>query len=218
MANTKTTKKIGKIEPYEYQVNLSTSKDRRRCVERIKSLVRKSMELRDYIFYLKNYCHFESCIFYQHLSSANPVSKAKIEAHHGPLTIDDICDIVLQKWIDSGMEINELLIAEEVEELHYKNLVGLTPLSKTIHQIITNSDKAFVPIFVYYGEWMKFLEQYGDFIDDKFFDKIEYAIERTKNMTEEDFDALKVEFKYLEIDGQEKAEKLGEDGKTASVA
>lgn len=212
------TKKLAKAIPYEYTVSIETSKERRKCIERIKGIVRSSMEYKDYIFYLKQYAQFDKCAFYQQLSSSNPASKAKIEAHHGPLTIDDICAIVLQKYIDEGLEINEILIAEEVLELHYRNMVGLTPLSKTVHQVITDSDKVFVPVYMYYGNWMDFLDEYSEYIDEKYFDKIEDAIERTKGLTEESFDALKVQFTYLDVDGQGAAERIEIDEDVLTVA
>lgn len=217
MANT-ITKKLAKALPYEYHVPLETTKERRKCIERIKKIVRSSMEYKDYIFYLKQYAQFDKCAFYQQLSSSNPASKAKIEAHHGPLTIDDVCAIVLQKYIDEGLEINELLIAEEVLELHYRNMVGLTPLSKTVHQIITDSDKVFVPVYMYYGNWMEFLDSYSEYIDEKYFDKIEEAIEKTKGLTEESFDALKVQFTYLDVSGQTDAERIETEEETVNVA
>lgn len=212
------TKKLSKAVPYEYRVPLETTKERRKCIERIKGLVRSSMEYKDYIFYLKQFAQFDRCAFYQQLSSSNPASKAKIEAHHGPLTIDDVCAIVLQKYIDEGMEINELLIAEEVLELHYRNMVGLTPLSKTVHQVITNSDKVFVPVYMYYGNWMEFLDEYSEYVDEKYFDKIEEAIERTRGLTEEDFDALRVQFIYLDVDGQSPAELIESEQDSLTAA
>lgn len=217
MANN-ITKKLSKAIPYEYHVPLETTKERRKCIERIKGIVRTSMEYKDYVFYLKQFAQFDKCAFYQQLSSSNPSSKAKIEAHHGPLTIDDICAIVLQKYIDEGLEINELMIAEEVLELHYRNMVGLTPLSKTVHQIITDSDKVFVPVYMYYGQWMAFLDEYSEYIDEKYFDKIEDAIEKTKGLTEESFDALRVQFTYLEVDGQDSAERIETEEEIANVA
>ena len=51
MANS-ITKKLAKASPYEYHVPLETTKERRKCIERIKGLVRTSMEYKDYIFYL----------------------------------------------------------------------------------------------------------------------------------------------------------------------
>lgn len=217
MANS-ITKKLAKAIPYEYHVPLETTKERRKCIERIKGLVRTSMEYKDYIFYLKQFAHFDQCAFYQQLSSSNPASKAKIEAHHGPLTIDDVCAIVLQKYVDEGLEINELLIAEEVLELHYRNMVGLTPLSKTVHQTITDSDKAFVPVYMYYGNWMEFLDVYSEYIDEKYFDKIEEAIEKTRGLTEESFDALRVQFTYLEVNGQTDAERIETEDDIVAVA
>lgn len=217
MANN-ITKKLAKAIPYEYHVPIETTKERRKCIERIKGLVRSSMEYKDYIFYLKQFAQFDKCAFYQQLSSSNPASKAKIEAHHGPLTIDDVCAIVLQKYIDEGLEINEILIAEEVLELHYRNMVGLTPLSKTVHQIITDSDKVFVPVYMYYGNWMDFLDEYSEYIDEKHFDKIEDAIEKTRGLTEESFDALKVQFTYLDVDGQDAAERIATDEEVVTVA
>ena len=169
------------------------------------------MEYRDYIFFLKENLDFSKCAFFPNIDQK--ISKTKIEIHHEPFTLFDIVDVVLQKYIDEGYPINELYIAEEVMELHYRNMVGLIPLSVTIHQMIhpkkiDNEKKIFIPLHMVYGGFRDFISEYAEYMDDGIYEKFKRKLEETKNLTEEAFNALIKEFEYIEVEGFETAEKL----------
>ena len=117
-------------------------------------------------------------------------------------------NIVLRKYQEEGLPINDLLIADEVMALHYENKVGLVPLSKTAHEIIHNSTKLFVPINMCYGNYSEFLNEYEPYIEDEVFEKIERKVLQTKNLTPESFEAITKEFKYLEVEGVKDIEKM----------
>ena len=115
------------------------------------------------------------------------------------------------------MPLNDLMIADEVLEMHYANQVGLVPLSKTAHQIIHNSEKLLVPLNMVYGQYSEFLEKYDNYIDEDklgvdLYDKLSRKMEMTKNLTPESFDAIKKEFTYLEVDGFEDIQKMDVEG------
>lgn len=203
--------KIPKIEAFEYQVRIDSVKSRDKVVKRIERAVRSSLENRDFLFFLKENMDFSKCAFFQNIDSK--ISKARIEIHHEPFTLYDICDIVLQKWMDEGYPINELLIADEVAELHYANKVGLIPLSLTIHQMIhpkkyTTEQKIFIPTYMVSGNYKAFVKEYGEYMDDAIYERFKKKIDRSKEFTEESFQALIKEFEYLEIEGVEDLEKM----------
>lgn len=214
--------KIGKLPEFEYQVKLTTMKERDKCVKRIERLVRGSIEYKDYIFFLKTKMDFGKCWFFPHLGNDDG-NKTKVEIHHDPFTLYEICDIVLQKYIDLGYPINEAYIADEVMELHYKNMVGLIPLSKTLHQLYHSSQKAGnekfdIPIYADYGYYTKFIDEYAEFIDDKYYEKIEEKKEKAKHMTPEDFKILIHDFEYLEIEGMDAPEEIESDEEDLKIA
>ena len=58
------------------------------------------------------------------------------------------------------------MMAKECTILHYKLLVGLIPLSKTVHQLVHDS-KLFIPVDNVFGNWRQFVELYKDFCDEE---------------------------------------------------
>lgn len=202
--------KLTKPNSMEYYVSISNDKDRKKFVDRVEKIVRTSLEYRDYIQFLKEHVGLDSCIFFQNVTNGptNKKGRISIEIHHEPLTLYDIVNAVVTKFQDEGMPLNDLLIADEVMELHYANKVGLVPLSKTAHQVIHNSTKLMVPLNMVYGEYSKFLEEYEPYIDESVFQKLEKKMDMTKSLTVESFEAIKKEFTYLEVDGFDDVEKM----------
>lgn len=203
---------IRKPQTMQYYVSVETDKDKHRYIQRIERIVRASTEYRDYIKFLKEHMDLNSCIFFQHISTDKKKNgggrHVTIELHHEPLTLYDIVSVVLEKYIDQGIPLNDLLIADEVMELHYENKVGLVPLSKTAHQMIHNSTKLMVPLNMCYGNYTDFLDQYDPWINDQLYSKIEKKLAQTENLTMESFDALVKEFTYLDVNGFDDAEKM----------
>lgn len=202
--------KLTKPKTMEYYVNLSKDKDRHKFIKRIERIVRSSMEYRDYINFLKEHIGLDSCVFFQKVSnsSQNKRKRISIEIHHEPFTLYDIVDVVLRKYQEEGLKINDLDIADEVMNLHYENKVGLVPLSKTAHEMIHNSTKLIVPLNMCYGAYSEFLDEYEPYIDDSLYEKLERKLNMTSNLTQESFEAMLKEFTYLEVEGVEEVEKL----------
>ena len=162
------------------------------------------MEYRDYVQYLKENVDMDACAFFKNVTSNtkenNENKKVKIEIHHEPFTLEDYVSVVLDKYIEEGQEIDALDIAEEVMELHYNNEVGLIPLSKTIHQIVHNTGKVPIPLYMCYGNYTQFLQDYH--VDDDLIDKLKRKMDQTKQLTAESFNALMKDYQYLDVDGQ----------------
>lgn len=197
-------------EPMEYYVNIENSKDRKKFIDRVEKIVRSSMEYRDYIQYLKENVDMNRCIFFQNVMNNKGSGRGRIsiEVHHEPFTLFDYVDVVINKYQEEGLPINDLTIADEVLELHYSNKVGLVPLSKTMHQMAHKSSKIIIPLNMCYGEYSKFLDEYQDYISDDLYDKLERKMDMTNNLTEESFEALKREFTYIEVNGFEELNKM----------
>lgn len=204
--------KLSKPRSMEYNVPVpEKANERDKLVKRIERVVRSSMEYRDYIQFLKSNVGLDKCIFFQNITQNGGKNKRiSIELHHEPFTLYDYVNVVVQRFIDNGEPLNDLLIADEVLKLHYENAVGLVPVSKTAHQIIHNSDKLLVPLHMVYGQYSEFLDKYDEYITDDMgiYYKLEKKIDMTKNLTPESFDAIKKEFTYLDIEGIEDVEKM----------
>ena len=129
--------KIKKPNDMEYSISLDNAKFKQKFIKRIEKVVRSSLEYKDYIRFLKENMELDKCAFFQAVTSNRKNSKSKItiEIHHEPFTLYEICAVILNKFIKEGLPIDDLAIADEVLECHYNNLVGLIPLSATIHQM-----------------------------------------------------------------------------------
>lgn len=192
-------------EQMEYYVNIETDKERYKYISRIEKIIRRSMEYRNYIQFLKDNMDLDQCIFFQNItsekSSGSKRGRISIELHHEPFTLYDYVNAVVTKYQTEGIPLNDLMIADEVLKLHYENKVGLVPLSKTMHEVIHKSTKLIVPLNMVYGEYSQFLNEYEPYISDDIYEKLERKIDMTKNLTPESFEAIQKEFLYYDVDG-----------------
>ena len=100
-----------------------------------------------------------------------------------------------------------MYIADEAMELHYRNMVGLIPLSKSIHEIIHSTykkgtDKLYIPVNMVYGVFREFIKEYGEYIDDAVYERYKFKIDKTKELTPESFNAIKTMFEYVDMYGK----------------
>lgn len=201
------TLKIHTPEVCNYSVSISSAKDKDKFIKRVETIARASMEYRDYINFLRENVDMNQCAFFNNIS-AEKNRRIKIELHHEPFTLYDISSVIIDKWIDSGEKLNDLLIADEVMEVHYNNMVGLVPLSKTIHQVVHNSNKLIIPLTICYGAYKEFLEVYEKWIPEEFYIKLEKKIAETNNFKEDSVNAIQKKFTYIEVDGFEIPSKM----------
>ena len=94
-----------------------------------------------------------------------------------------------EKHLQTGEEIDDLLIAEEVTRIHYTNQVGLIPLSKTLHEVVHNSNKLTIPMYMISGNFMSFLRENEEYWqeDKAIVKKLELLFTRTKEINESSF-------------------------------
>lgn len=203
---------IKDVPEMEYHTSVSTDNEKNRLIKRIERIVRSSGEYRDYITFLRQNIGMDACAFFNNVTKQTN-RKIKIEVHHVPLTLYDIVKIVLEKYIQTGEQLDDLLIAEEVTKIHYNNQVGLIPLSKTLHEVVHNSEKLTIPMYMIFGNYTKFLREYEEYWkDDKAItQKIELMIKRTKELNENSFDVLKEKFTYIKVDGFELPVKIEDE-------
>lgn len=203
-----------------YNVIFRNAKEKDKFIKRCERSIRGSKEYRDYIRFLKENVDMTHCAFYNAVSSDN-AKHVSIEIHHAPFTLYDYVKAVVERYEAEEAELNELLIADEVMELHYQNKVGLIPLSKTIHEAVHNSDKVPIPLSMIYGDYKSLLE------DERFmgldqlgflYDKLERAINESRTITQETFDAIRKQFTYLSIEGNEAVEAVPTARNTSAVA
>ncbi len=194
------------IEDYD----LFDDKEREKYINDLERHVRSSYEYRNMVQYLREYMNMNSCAFIPNIT--NEVNrKIKIELHHSPFTLRDICVTILNK----RMKNNEILtiesVAYEVMFVHYSLMVGLIPLSETVHQLV-HSQYIFIPTDKVYGYYKNFVKTYNDYIDPELLDKLDELERLTIVGTYNDSYKEVLEKKYITIDmeGNNQFDKLHE--------
>ena len=207
---------IDKPQDMEYQLTISNEREKTNIVKRMERIIRGSTEYKDYIAFLRENVGMDACAFFNNINKDTSKS-LRIEIHHVPFTLFDITKIIVNKYMEEGLPLNELLMAEEVMKVHYSNMVGLIPLSKTLHLMVhgENAEKVVIPAYMIFGNYKKFIEEYGDYMNDEDFKKIERLIQRTKEIKESDYKFLEQHYDYIEVDGFKIPERIESDAEKA---
>lgn len=186
---------------------VTNDKQRVKLIKTIESYCRASMEYGDLIQYLRKYVNMDQCTFLDNFKTGK--KKGMVELHHAPYTLFSLVDIVMRKQEDQLGYIDEFLVAEEVMRLHYTGLVGLIPLSVTVHQLV-HDGQMHIPLWCIYGRFVEFTKKYYDWIPDEILSALNEEIQlsrRFRNDPEalkENSRILKVQFVYLDVDGERK--------------
>lgn len=189
--------KVKDVPTVEMRTPVLTEKDKVRLIKQVERVVRSSQEYRDYIKYLKDYMDMTKCTYFSGLTNKGG-KRISIHIHHEPFTLYDITMIVVNKHLDLDKPINILDVAEEVMYLHYTNMVGLLPLSATVHELV-HVGKIVIPLQIIYGNFIKFLDQYDRWITDDLKAILEAKLIMSKEVI--DNSILEKKYVYLEVDG-----------------
>lgn len=170
-----------KAAPYfdDQQYDLNSEKDFNHYIDDIKRIVRSSFEYRWLINYLKNTRGMDECSVLEYVTNRDN-SKVRIEIHHSPLTLEDIVLAVVKKRMDKKEDMDVNAVAEEIMYDHFKGLVGLIPLSETVHELVHNQF-FFVPTDRVFGDYNGFVNTYYNYIDPSTLDSIDAAEQATKD-------------------------------------
>ena len=154
---------LGNIPDCDYETyNIWDDKDFKALILDIKREVRKSFEYQRFIRYIKEYMNMHECAFLEDIEN-DGTTHIRIEQHHYPFTLHDICIIVFNKRLYYKESLDLEMIAREVMCLHYKLMVGLIPLSETVHQLVHNK-YIFIPIDKVLGRYQLFVDTYKEFM------------------------------------------------------
>lgn len=176
---------IDDIPPYDIKdYDLFDEKDFNKYLQDIERIIRSSMEYREFINYLREYMDMNKCSFFENVSNINSY-KIKIHIHHHPLTLYDIVVIVYNKRSFFEESLEAEMVAKEAMYIHYFMMVGLIPLSETVHDLV-HDQLIFIPLDKVMGNWEEFLDTYSDFIPTETLEKIERYKRNTLGFSEEE--------------------------------
>ena len=143
--------------------DLMNEKEFSKYMGNIEKICRGSFEYRQLTNYLRDNMDMNKCAFMQNVSNENNY-KIKIHIHHEPFTLYDITRTIYNKRVRMRHSINENLVAEEVMYLHYSLLVGLVPLSETVHELV-HGNYLFVPMDKVFGNIERFIGMYEPYFE-----------------------------------------------------
>lgn len=172
--------KIGNIPEFDTQCYcLEDDKDFEKYIKDIEAQVRRSFEYRAFIKYIRENMDMNKCAFLKGVSN-NESFDIKIEIHHYPFTLRDIVEIVIRKkqFYNENMQVQ--MVAKEVMELHYKLIIGLIPLSETVHEL-THNGRLFIPVDRVLGRYKLFITFYEQFCSPEQLETLRRIEEYTKN-------------------------------------
>lgn len=189
---------IDEVPEYSHvDYDIMDEKDFKKYIKDIEKAVRNSIEYRHMISYLRENMDMNACAIYENVNNMNTF-KIKIHLHHHPFSLWDICIIVYKKRLAYDEDLSVEAVAKEVMHLHYNMLVGLIPLSETVHELVHNK-YIFIPLDRVFGKWEDFYNMYFNFMEEEYKDLINDNIKRTKeyNDSQEELSILNKKYIYL---------------------
>lgn len=131
----------------------------------VEKMVRKHKFIQSiYPKYLKEVVGLNTCQMMPGIE-ADDKNKIRIEMHHFPLTLFDVCEIVTKHMrAHEYPHINTFSVANEVVEQHRLNNVRVVFLSKSIHEKV-HEDGIYINYNQGFGDTLRFLELFKDGVD-----------------------------------------------------
>lgn len=192
---------ISSVPDLDHVYVILNDKDKIKFIKTVERIVRSSKEYKEYIKFLRDQIDMTCCTYFPKISNKKKGSgRVSIEIHHEPFTLFDITNIIFTKVLQEEEEINPLLVAEEVLKVHYMGMVGLVPLSSTVHGLVTDG-KIFIPLQNVYGDYVKFIKEYGQYISPEIDDMLKCKVEMSKDLASNDTSILETKFVYLNVEG-----------------
>lgn len=199
--NIKISKKNGDIEissKENYQIIsffqgcILDNKEHKKFIYAVEKIVRTSNEYKKYLSFLKEENRLNRCSLLGNIDN----EMASIELHHYPFTLYQIVELEVERMLKNKIKINTFNVANNVLKLHFKNLIGLVPLSITIHEAVHNGE-IFIDLKQCYGKISEFVEIYKEYISNEDFDKLKKIYEYSKqNMSSNIKDLFNVNEEY----------------------
>lgn len=154
-------------------------------IKNVEKQVRTSEEYKNYIGYLKEEIGLRHCAVLGNVDD----SMTAIEMHHYPFTLYDIVFIVANAKLNRKEKLSSFLLAHEILELHFDNVIGLVPLSITVHELV-HAGEIFISLKQVFGDVNGFVEMYHDGLTDDYIDNFNKLVDRTEMNTQVDFNGV----------------------------
>ena len=160
-----------------YIEDVANKKTLIKLIKSIERMIRSSREYSIYIGILKTRAGLTRDIFFSNIT----ISEVEIdfEMHHYPFTLYEVVQTVIIDLIKKKRMFSTFQVCDLVLNLHYKNLLGIVPLSKTTHEM-AHKNIIFIPLDSVFGDYGSFVKIYYDNFTEGMKNKLNNYIERTE--------------------------------------
>lgn len=169
---------LGKNQEYSLTMYMPPNADSRYFVKFIKATERMIRGNTDYKLWLTSLRESDEYGYDQFLNNITS-DEAEIQLHHFPINLYNICQIVIEKLFDEEKKVSSFIVADEVIRLHLRGIIGLVPLSTTMHEIAHNSELKFLRWQIK-GNWETFVNEYEEYLSEYDTAIIKDLLSRTK--------------------------------------
>ena len=140
----------------------------KRFVKSVEKLVRTSKEYNTYIEGLRT-----NVLALNHDSVLGNITTADVdlEFHHYPFSLYDIVEVVMLNNLINNVKFTSFSIAKEVMEQHNRHIIGLVPLTKTMHEL-AHSGNIFIKKNQIFGDYRTFMKDYSQGISVDLLNKV----------------------------------------------
>lgn len=158
----------------------------KRFVKSVEKLIRTSREYKTYIENLRT-----NVFALNHDSILGNITTADVdlEFHHYPFTLYEIVEVVMLKHVIDKKPFTSFAIAKEVMELHNKHVIGLVPMTKTMHEL-AHSGEIFLTQDQIFGDYKTFMTMYNGGVTIDMQNKIQAMEYYSQNGAPSDFKGL----------------------------
>jgi hypothetical protein len=159
----------------------------KKFIKNIERQIRSSNEYSAYIGFLTNEIGLNRCAILGNVEK----DFATVEMHHYPFTLYDIVYLSISRHILLDKKFNSFIIIKDVLKDHYDNIIGITPLAKTVHEL-AHAGEIFINLSQVYGDLNAFNEKYSLAMTDEMVNKFNKLVEYSeKNLSYSQTDILK---------------------------
>lgn len=188
---------------------MQDEKELDKYIKKAERLIRNSIEYKDYISFLKDEIDMNQCALLSNLTRED----VSLEIHHAPFTLYDLTSIVLTETRVNDIHFTIFDVANKVMKLHYDGLVGLIPLTITVHELVHNGD-IFIPLDYVHGNIKGFYDKYKKYFTQEQKELLEKNVQQTTLLNKEKYapTVLERRYTYLSVDGFDFPKLIKEDG------
>lgn len=154
----------GKNNHYNLTMYLDKNVDEvyfKKFIKATEKLVRSNKDYNIYLDYLRNDKNLNSCTFLHTVENG----EALIELHHFPFTLYTICSVIANHLLSIEEKVSTFYLADKVIQEHFNEIIGLVPLSTTIHEL-AHLGKIILLKKNIYGKYIDFFNKYNNYFSD----------------------------------------------------